>query len=163
MLQSLEGLEGQEAEDFKKLCSLALTMTTTGLEQNDEAHSLGLVTTDITAGLVSGYLKRYSFLHLTLQEFLAAYHLSNLSHKEQISLIKNYGGAIHMRTTWKFYFGLVSFDKGLDRAKELFSRVNNELFKIQSSYEAKSNHVYVNFHQAFSGCLIHSVTMTYLP
>ncbi len=144
-LHSLEDLKGQEKEDFKKLCSLAFTMiinsqqvTTTSLEHNAEAHSLGLVTTDVTAGL-SGYLNSYSFLHLTLQEFLAAYHLSELSRKEQMSLIQKYGGAIHMRTTWKFYFGLVSFEVGLDRAKELFARVNNRLFQFQCSYEAKQS------------------------
>ncbi len=144
-LPSLEHLEGQEKEDFKKLCSLAFIMTTnsqqvktTGLEQNDEVHSLGLVTIDVTAGL-SGYLNSYSFLHLTLQEFLAAYHLSKLNDEEQMSLIQKYGGAIHMRTTWKFYFGLVSFEVGLDRAKELFARVSDEIFQIQCSYEAKQS------------------------
>ncbi len=111
---------------------------TTGLELNDEAHSLGLVTTNVTAGLC-GYLNSYSFLHLTLQEFLAAYHLSKLNDEEQMSLIQKYGGAIHMRTTWKFYFGLVSFEVGLDRAKKLFARVYNELFQIQCSYEAKQS------------------------
>ncbi len=145
-LHSLEDLKRQEKEDFKKLCSLAFTMiinsqqvTTTSLEHNAEAHSLGLVTTDVTAGL-SGYLNSYSFLHLTLQEFLAAYHLSELSHKEQMSLIQKYGEAIHMRTTWKFYFGLVSFEVGLDRAMELFARVDNHrLFQFQCSYEAKQS------------------------
>ncbi len=136
-LHSLEDLKGQEKEDFKKLCSLAFTMiinsqqvTTTGLEHNAEAHSLGLVTTDVTAGL-SGYLNSYSFLHLTLQEFLAAYHLSKLNDEEQMSLIQKYGGAIHMRTTCKFYFGLVSFEVGLDRAKKLFARVDTKFLVIK--------------------------------
>lgn len=142
-LHSLEDLEGQEANDFKKLCSLAFDMTanseqvvTKSLTSLDEAHSLGLVTTDITAGLC-GYKSSYSFLHMTLQEFLAAYHLYKLKEEEQISCIEKYGQDIHMRAAWKFYFGLVNFDTGIERAEKLFANIGNPLFKIQCSFEAR--------------------------
>ncbi len=152
-LNSIEDLRGQEAKDFKYMCSLAFDMTTDSkqvrprgsMNISDEARSLGLVTIDITATLC-GYVNSYSFLHLTLQEFLAAYHLSKLNQEEQLSHIEKYGKTVHMLTVWKFYCGLVNFQTGMNRAEKLFSNVHiidssNEKhwFKVHSTYEAKQD------------------------
>ena len=148
-LHSLEDLEGKEAKDFKKLCNLAFDMTvkskqviTKGPANSDEAQSLGLTTTDITAGLC-GYENSYSFLHLTLQEFLAAYHLSKLDDNQQLSVIEKFGRCHYLLTMWKFYFGLVHFEKGSSRAIKLLHQISQirssrtGLMKIQCSFEAK--------------------------
>ncbi len=141
-LSSLDDLKGETAESFKKTCSLAFDMVldnkqvvTGGPASRDEAHSLGLITTDVTADL-SGVTNSYSFLHLTLQEFLAAYHLSKLDHKQQLSLIEKHSGSLHLRNMWKFYFGLESFDDGLEKAKKLLIK-KQDLFKCQCLYETK--------------------------
>ncbi len=141
-LSSLDDLKGETAESFKKICSLAFDMVldnkqvvTGGPASSDEAHSLGLITTDVTADL-SGVTNSYSFLHLTLQEFLAAYHLSKLDHKQQLSLIEKHSGSLHLRNMWKFYFGLESFDEGVEKAKKLLFN-KDVLFKCQCLYEAK--------------------------
>ena len=55
----------------------------------DDEWSLGLVTINHTAQL-SGVDKAYTFLHLTFQEFLTAYYMTNLKTKEQFKLIKKY-------------------------------------------------------------------------
>ncbi len=141
-LSSLDDLKGETAESFKKICSLAFDMVldnkqvvTRGPASSDEARSLGLITTDVTADL-SGVTNSYSFLHLTLQEFLAAYHLSKLDHKQQLSLIEKHSGSLHLQNMWKFYFGLKSFDYWLEKAKKLLFN-QPHLFICQCLYETK--------------------------
>ena len=149
-LSSLEQLRGKNAEHFKKLCGLAFNMTTKhqqviseGSAGPDDTPSLGLVTTDITARL-NGFQNSYTFLHLTLQEFLAAYHISKLCLTEQIEVIDKYLSFISMLTVWKFYFGLVNFEEGIDRAEHIFAGVkkhshdvDTRIFKIQCAYESR--------------------------
>ena len=147
-LTSLEHLQGEEAECFKELCSVAYEMTVNsrqvlnhGKFSADSQHSLGLVTTDIYAHWSGEYQNQYSFLHLTLQEFLAAYHISKLGPEQQLDVIDQYSGAVHMRNVWKFYFGLAKFgNEGLDGAKKIIqktSRDDRELFSVLCAYEAK--------------------------
>ena len=149
-LSSLEQLRGKNAEHFKKLCGLAFNMTTKhqqviseGIAGPDDTPSLGLVTTDIIARL-NGFQNSYTFLHLTLQEFLSAYHISKLSLTEQMEVIDKYSSFIGMQTVWKFYFGLVNFEEGIDRAEHIFAGVekhchNVDIFKIQCAYESRQN------------------------
>ena len=150
-LSSLEQLRGENAEHFKKLCGLAFDMTiknqqvlSEGIAGPDDTPSLGLVTTDIIA-TNKGFQNSYTFLHLTLQEFLAAYHISKLCLTEQMEEIDKYSSFISMLTVWKFYFGLVNFEEGIDRAKHIFATVrkhyhynmNTRIFKIQCAYESR--------------------------
>ena len=149
-LSSLEQLREKNAEHFKKLCGLAFNMTikhqqviSEGIAGPDDTPSLGLDTTDIIARL-NGFQNSYTFLHLTLQEFLAAYHISKLCLTEQIEVIDKYSSFIGMLTVWKFYFGLVTFEEGIDRAEHIFAGVEKHchnvdtcIFKIQCAYESR--------------------------
>ena len=152
---SLEHLQGEEAERFKELCSVAYEMTIDSRQvynrrefSADSQHSLGLVTTDIYAHWSGEYQNQYSFLHLTLQEFLAAYHISKLSPEQLLDVIDQYSSALHMRNVWKFYFGLAKFsDERLDGAKKIIQETLHdnyggpELFPILCAYEAKQEAV----------------------
>ena len=152
-LSSLEQLRGENAEHFKKLCGLAFDMTiknqqvlSKGIAGPDDTPSLGLVTTDIIA-TNKGFQNSYTFLHLTLQEFLAAYHISKLCLTEQMEVIDKYSSFISMLTVWKFYFGLVNFEEGIDRAEHIFTAaskhyflnitMDTRMFKIQCAYESR--------------------------
>ena len=55
-----------------------------------------------------GFQNEYTFCHLTLQEFLAACHMSLLTDEEQLQVIQKYGGMSHMQVVFKFYCGLVN-------------------------------------------------------
>lgn len=48
----------------------------------------------------------YHFIHLTLQEFLAAYHITQLPFHTQQKIIKECNDIRHLNMTMKFYFGL---------------------------------------------------------
>ena len=155
-LKSLEHLQGVEAESFKELCSVAYEMTVNSCQvlnhggfSADSQHSLGLVTIYRYAHLSGEYKNQYSFLHLTLQEFLAAYHIFKLSPEQQLDVIQDqYSSAVYMRNVWKFYFGLAKFsDEGLDKAKNIIQKNSHdvygisELFPILCAYESKQEAV----------------------
>ena len=148
-LISLEHLQEEEAEHFKELCRVAYKMTVDSRQvfnhgefYADSQHSLGLVTTHRHAQW-SGEYQKYSFLHLTIQEFLAAYHISKLSQSNTYDVIDQYSSAVHMRNVWKFYFGLAKFsNEGLDGAKNIIQKTSHdELFPILCAYEAKQESI----------------------
>ena len=59
----------------------------------------------------------YQFLHVTLQEFLAAVYISNrLSALEQNEVYKMYGKSSHFKLVWKYFLGL-SLPKSLGAIK----------------------------------------------
>ena len=77
------------------------------LQNSKDFDSLGLLTVDRQIAESSLPTKTFSFLHLTLQEFLSAVFLVNeCSDDEQMKHIETHGGHVHMRVVWKFYCGL---------------------------------------------------------
>ena len=117
-LHSLEDLCGDDKECYSLICSLAFNMT---VECKQIVHELpmsldllnkspfrGLLTIDRTSKLF-GLEDVLTFLHLTLQEYLAAYHIASLPEIQQKEMIALHGGKNHMLTTFKFYCGLVDF------------------------------------------------------
>ena len=147
-LHFLEDLKDEEEKLFKKLCSIAFEMTASSRQvmshgefTADSQLSLGLVTTDISAHRSGEYQNSYSFLHLTLQEFLAAYHISKASLEKQKEVIHQYSYTVGMSNVWKFYFGLAKFENELlvtMLTENLFeSLYTDQLFPIQCAYEAK--------------------------
>ena len=48
----------------------------------------------------------YSFLHLTLQEYMGAFHISQLPASEQTKLFVNYCDFGHLNVVWRFVAGL---------------------------------------------------------
>ena len=75
--------------------------------------SLGLLTIDHQI-MRHGSVNTYSFLHLTFQEFLAAYYLTALDSDEQYQRVSNYNKKAHMHVVCKFLCGLTQFKSESD-------------------------------------------------
>ena len=128
-LHDIDDLPDEKMRIFTRICHLAFEATRkqrqvfTGKQildekvlpvvpTKDDFNSLGLLTVDRQLAERALPTKTFSFLHLTLQEFLAAYHLvKQRSDSEQLKSIADHGGEIHMREVWKFYCGLSSNSK----------------------------------------------------
>ena len=129
----LKDLKGENAQYFKDLCHLAYQMTIKskqvissqelkdqlgGRSSFNEEAGLGLLTICPTF-LKTGIHQNYAFLHLTFQEFLAAYYIANhMEDSQQIQLLEKYSD--HMKGVWLFYSGLVK------QSKQIFHLFNNQ-------------------------------------
>ena len=83
----------------------------------------------------------YSFAHLTFQEFLAAYHLTELPAAEQIETVREHGGDKHMGVVWKFYCGLTKLtgNVAMDVFRVLIQQDElNLLLLIHSIHESQN-------------------------
>ena len=152
-LPSLKELHGIHRNYFDDLCCLAFNMTTDSKQvishhelgyklspcagsHGDDEYSLGLVTVYHTIHL-TGRHQNYAFLHLTFQEFLAAYHIANLDTSQQMEIIEQYSESKHMRTVWTFYCGLTNFQSGLMRFKKLKHTIFNPALLMRYGYESQ--------------------------
>ena len=150
-LVSLEELSGKERAYFSDLCQLAFKMTldqrqilyqheisfpvSINPECNDDDVSLGLVTRDLVTEL-AGLEQTYSFVHLTFQEFLTAFHIVHLDVEKQLDIISEYGKVGHMFDVWKFYFGMINFEDNKEQLDRFMSYIDIE-FMIEYVYESK--------------------------
>ena len=118
-LNDLELLPSPESMLFTGITKLAYTTTAASKTSilSEEVMSLGgeWSTTDIAnLGILvmdekeerSGAKSIFSFVHLTNQEFLAAYHVSRLPPDEQLEAIREHVVQPHMAVVLKFFCGL---------------------------------------------------------
>ena len=153
-ITSLRGLEGSLKESFDNVCRLAFDMTVSSKQAalesdikghlSDEVpniHSLGLVTIDSTARLLD-FEHLYSFLHLTFQEFLAAFHLATLDEDAQLIIIREHVSKIEMIVVWKFYCGLVTFYDSKDKRLQFMNSIKkDDLYRFQCALESQQKAV----------------------
>ena len=71
----------------------------------DKLHGMGLLLIAQTTS-VAGREKSYNFLHLTLQEFCAAWYISKLSAEEQVQSMKSSHYQEQFKLVWRFYSGI---------------------------------------------------------
>ena len=147
-LKSVNALTGKEKDVFLDICKLAsdkVISSRQALEQSELCdlignisggnECMGLITVDSIAS-ECGFDKLYTFLHLTFQEYLAAYHISNLKEEKQLKIINDYCGKKHMGVVWKFYCGLVDFDRQEQRLKKIMSE-KDDLFNVHCAFESQ--------------------------
>ena len=145
---SLDDLTGETKEYFEKLCELAFNMTKESEQvvplnvmlnhpSGSDTPSLGLIVIDSTAELYD-YKDVYTFLHLTFQEFLAAYYIRGLQDSEQLKKIEYFGNHQNYQVI-KFYFGLVDTEKKINQFKTFLKVVPpGNTYSFQCAYESQS-------------------------
>ena len=164
-LRKLDKLEGKNRNLFNGICELAYHATMENTQSLDEMeleklelkfdsfHShqaninggLGLlvVTPDITReGLPNN---TYSFTHLAVQEFCAAFHIAKLPQKDITEIIKDEKCCNRLNSAWKFICGLLDFTNNSNGALEVFRTLIEKctnagedlLFKIQCAHETQ--------------------------
>ena len=146
---SMSSMTGSEREYFSNVCKLAFDMIVQSKQVmlqsqtnfpltpiGSDKSSLGLVTIDSTAELFS-LEDLYSFLHLTFQEYLAAFCLSQLDSESEV-FRKTKGLKVNLRMVWKFYSGIVQFDKDSLILKSIMSDSRTDmLYKVQCAFESQ--------------------------
>ena len=146
---SLKALTSSEREYFSNVCKLAFDMIVQSKQVmlqsqtnfpltpiGSDKSSLGLVTIDSTAELFS-LEDLYSFLHLTFQEYLAAFYLSQLDSESEV-IRKTEGLKVNLGMVWKFYSGIVQFDKDSLILKSLMSDSKTDmLYKVQCVFKSQ--------------------------
>ena len=147
-LESPDDLQGQDKEIFDKICKLAFEKTAASRQvfkkkeirnifgdASSGSETMGLITIDQIAS-ICGFDKLYTFLHLTFQEYLAAYHISKLEEEKQLEVINQYSQKKHMMVVWKFYCGLVDFNEQEQKLRKIMS-LKDDLFNVHCAFESQ--------------------------
>ena len=99
---------------FTQLCKIAFDtvcrqeLIFTNKTMPKALHDLGF--TDSVPGLYMRRTYSYNFLHLSIQEFLAAYHVSLLSPQEQEQLLLRSREEHHLKNMMRFVAGITKFE-----------------------------------------------------
>ena len=143
VLNQLKSLPSSELSLFHSICKLAYNTTVlskTSISLHDvsdefsisDIANLGIIIADQKEGLTGGE-PVLSFVHLTNQEFLAAFHVSTLPPDEQLKAVREHVGQPHMSVVLKFLCGIT----GLQNPDHWTSILDNAL--IDKKYAKKVN------------------------
>ncbi len=151
-IQSFSDLPAKEYEHFQNLCRLAFYMTIQSQQiarhsniidsiwaevSIDDSSFLGLVNIEHSSDRC-GHDKFYSFLHLSLQEYLAAYFMAIVSDDDQITAIQRYWGCKEMYQVWLFFCGIVKkADKLIELAQIFPYQYFSYPFLFQCAFESQ--------------------------
>ena len=116
-LSSLHNLPAPTSEQFYKLCLIAFRGREEGkiIFSSCELESYGIDANKLIGlGLlliapstsVYGREKSYNFLHLTVQEYCAAFYMSTLPDEEQVEHFKKYQLNNNFKIIWRMYSGI---------------------------------------------------------
>ena len=82
---------------------------------------------------VYGKEKSYNFLHLTLQEFCAAFYISKLCTQEQLECFNRFKFKDNFKMIWRFYSGIA----GLRNNDLLYQMLPSKLTLVYSRYRGR--------------------------
>ena len=148
-LNRFEDLPGNFSQHFIRLAEIAFE----GVKKEEVTfHSVpsGLVHSgllDTFTSLYGGGKDSHNFLHLTLQEFLAAYHISHLS-GGGLEVFEEYGSDKHWSVVWRFVAGLT-------KLKYFKSHINGDVFMT------KRNENEIEVSPLFIQCLFEAQSVDY--
>lgn len=170
-VQKFEDLPKKLYQQFKGLSEIAYTGMRNEevifyLLPSDLVH-FGFL--DAVPSLYGGGNVSYNFLHLTLQEFFAAYYISLLPGEDCDVLLKKFGNNSKWSIVWRFVAGMTKFEHfqphvGSAHYEELFGvkyaqEFHVSIFLVQCLFEAQ---VAINF-DATKVCVAHFEVGKYAP
>ena len=143
-LDSFDDLPIGTSEQFLKLCLIAYRgrvddriifssrdIKCYGIDAN-KMRGLGLLLIAPSTS-VYGREKSYNFLHLTLQEFCAAFHISKLCTQEQLECFNRFKFKDNFKMIWRFYSGIT----GLRNNDLLYDMLPSKLTLVYSHYRGR--------------------------
>ena len=142
-LKSLHDLPMGIKEEFDKLCLIAykgrednkIIFSSSDIDQynidSKKLKCLGLLLIAPSTS-VCGREKSYNFLHLTIQEFFAAFYISTLSDEVQYECLKKHHFNGKFQTVWRMYSGITRL-----KNKDIFRYVLPSKW-IESQYMKKT-------------------------
>ncbi len=139
-LSSLDDLSGDKKERFYSICKLAFDRICNSPQLTAEPQdlwfadsALGLVTVDQIATLVD-FKNVYSFSHITIQEFLAAFYI----HTSQLPS-EEFMNKKSLHSIWRFYSGLVQSASSISMIKTFFDNSSFDYFSlVRCAYESQN-------------------------
>ena len=162
-LRSLNHLPKDVKPQFKQICYIAyeamlrdkIYLTADNVNDilgntTDSVNGLGLLIISV-ANSPYGVSKMYRFLHLTVQEFCAAWHISTLSKAEQCTIFTSTYRSPRFHVMWQFFAGITH----LVNAK-IFHKMLNCCNVFVQSWSAKLNiaRVLIALHEANNSKLL---------
>ena len=170
-LRSLDDMDEHCKMHFSKVCKLAFSMLCEKKQVVQESQDFStssqeppnsLLTIDSMAQIY-GLDNVMTFLHLTLQEYLAARHITGLSLEEQMEVIQQHGTCDRMPNMWKFYCGINSDHNSKAVVFEALMKTvkMNHMYKVECAYESQRPELCTKMVEVESGSLIfHSLSLT---
>lgn len=99
-------LHSEKRTVFKSICSLSFSAAVQTEQvvswKDEEVFDLCAFSLDHLLFRKHGLEQTYNFIHLTFQEFLAAYHLKEIPAAKQIEAAEEHAGDKHMSVVWMF-------------------------------------------------------------
>lgn len=111
--KDLRSLPGEVSHQFVELCKVAFNglckQKLTWDDLPSDFHHLGFMTKSSSILVEKGPEIHFNSLHLTIQEFVAAVHVSYQPSCKQQELYQLYGHLQHFQVLWRFVAGLTKF------------------------------------------------------
>ena len=149
---SLDQLPPKEKLYFDKICHLAFEATVKSRQVFNKYElsyicDEGSMNDKENPGLlvVDRYFAKfdvnetYSFLHLTLQEYLSALHITGCDDNKQVTIVTSHSHLKHLYVVWRFLFGILDYSKEstVNLFKLILGATRDDLFlHVQCTYES---------------------------